>query len=139
MAQKRPDAVVYVYSGGLALGSALASRLAVPLFPLDVRYPLSRMMHAHPLTGPLFWPVKELLYRMTRPTPPSHKRKATIPPGITSIILADDRISTFRTMNKCLEMLNYAGIDRTRIQIATQRCGQKSRRLVDFEIQLSST
>jgi adenine/guanine phosphoribosyltransferase-like PRPP-binding protein len=127
-----PQAVIYVHSGGYAAGKTLSGQLKLPLLPLDIRYPLSRFMSRFPLLAPLCWLIKEVVYRLTRPSlspngfhlPALHRSR--------SVVLVDDRVSSFRTMTRCLEALETAGIERTDVIIVTKRCSNKSRHLVDY-------
>lgn len=126
-----PQAVIYVHSGGYTPGKALSQHLNLPLFPLDVRYPLSRFMSRVPLLAPLCWLVKEAVYRLTRPSVSGEIAPLPSLAAGHSVVLVDDRISSFRTMARCLELLADVGIDRSRIIVVTQHCSDKSRHLVD--------
>jgi adenine/guanine phosphoribosyltransferase-like PRPP-binding protein len=126
-----PQAVIYVHSGGYAAGKTLSDQLKLPLLPLDIRYPLSRFMSRFPLLAPLCWLIKEVVYRLTRPSLSRNGFRLPTLHRSRSVVLVDDRVSSFRTMTRCLELLKEVGIDRSRIIIVTEHCSDKSRHLVD--------
>lgn len=127
-----PQAVIYVHSGGYAAGKAMSDQLKLPLFPLDIRYPLSRFMSRFPLLAPLCWLIKEGVYRLTRPSLSRSRFSLPVLHRSRSVVLVDDRVSSFRTMTRCLENLKTAGIERTDVIIVAKRCSNKSRHLVDY-------
>ena len=127
-----PQAVVYVHSGGYAAGKTLSDQLTLPLLPLDIRYPLSRFMSRFPLLAPLCWLIKEVVYRLTRPSLSGEIAPLPSLADGHSVVLVDDSISSFRTMTRCLEALETAGIERTDVIIVTKRCSNRFRHLVDY-------
>ena len=129
-----PQAVLYVATGGHALGMALAEQLNVPLFSIDVRYPLSRFMEKFPILAPFCWLIKETLYRFTPPTLTTAASRNSLPAGLTRVILADDRVSSGRTLKAVLVHLKTTGIEKKHLRVVTWRCGENSRHLVDYVI-----
>jgi len=124
-------ALVYVKDGGRIPGLALAGELGLPAVGLDIRYPLSRVLHdAPPWLGIPLLAVKELAYRLTAPEPGRAAEEPLPPPG-TRVILFDDSASSGRTIRAALSLLAARGIPRDSVRVAVLRCGPRARPLVD--------
>jgi hypoxanthine phosphoribosyltransferase len=127
----RPSAVIFIRDGGELLGRSLARHLSVPAFGLDLSYPLRRRLDRLPL--PLraaLWPVKELVYRVTRPRlAPGALDDGT--PRADRAILVDDTASSGRTISAAVEALAARGIPRSALRVVVLRCGPRAKPLVD--------
>lgn len=124
-----PEIVVYVAEGGAAAGLAVAEELEIPSAALDLSYPATRFFRRFPpFLAAIAGPVKELLYRATRP-----KLNAR-PVGITAgarVALVDDSASTGRTLKAAAAALAEIGVKREMVSVAVLRCGKRARGLVD--------
>ncbi|MBN2801575.1 MAG: phosphoribosyltransferase [Deltaproteobacteria bacterium] len=139
-----PKGVVFIANGGRTAGVTLSKILGLPLFCVDIRYPLSRLMDRRNIFIKGFlWLFKELIYRVTTPErsgdcPGLLNQKEELPfkPG-ERVILVDDSVSSGRTIKMALVLLEEKGLLRGDIFIATQRCSRSSEELVDFLIDLN--
>jgi hypoxanthine phosphoribosyltransferase len=124
-----PRAVVYLRDGGRIAAEAVGSELGVPIHPLDVRYPLSRLIEGSPAPVEIaLLACKEIAYRLTRPR---HLPSGTsLPPPGTRIALLDDSASSGRTIATALRVLEERGVGRDLVEVAVIRCGPRARRLV---------
>jgi hypoxanthine phosphoribosyltransferase len=126
-----PEAVICVCEGGLVFGRALAERLRVQAIELDLRYPLRRRIDRFP--RPVRWilgPLKEIVYRATRPVPAPGPPFAL--PRLRRAVLADDSASSGRTLAAAVALLEARGLPRASLLIAVLRCGARARPLVDL-------
>lgn len=124
-----PEALVYVHSGGLHAATIIGGELGLPLYPLDLRYPLSRLSARFPAPfGALLWPAKEIVYRLTSPS--GYFTDTFLSPG-SRVALVDDSASSGRTLKKAIGLLASRGIRRADIFVAVLRCGHGSLREVD--------
>jgi adenine/guanine phosphoribosyltransferase-like PRPP-binding protein len=128
-----PTRVVYIETGGAALGKAIAHILGIPSIGIDIRYPYSRISSS--LIRFVLFPIKELLYRLSSPSI-----------GISSglcinsserIALVDDTASSGKTLRLALDRLSSLGISRDRIRIAVLRAGFGAEAVVDFTVESS--
>lgn len=125
-----PGAVFYVREGGAAVGRAIAGRLSVPAFGIDVRYPWRRAIDGLPAAlRPALWPLKELAYRALDPRPGRAGPDAF--PPFERAVLVDDTASSGRTLRVALEALRSRGIPREALRVAVIRCGPRARGQVD--------
>ena len=125
-----PERVVYIDRGGRALGRALATRFNVPANSLNIGYPLSRL--PHPLLYWMAFPIKEVVYRLTRPglvEPPT-----SFPLHLLTgekILLVDDTASSGKTLRIAFNLLASSGARAKDIRVAVKRAGPRVRALVD--------
>ncbi len=122
-----PTKVLYIASGGEALGRAIAAQLLVPVDALDICYPASRVT-AKPVRRAIF-PFKELLYRFTRPV--VNLKIKLHAASNERVVLVDDSAATGRTLRVALSTLKAAGIPRERVRTAVYRKGSGVAELVD--------
>ncbi len=103
--------------------------LQIPVIGIDVRYPHSRTMDRAPRAArPFLFAAKEILYRCTLPAPGPSPLPAHLP---TPLLLVDDRASSGKTLLVALDLLAAAGILRSDVLVAVERCGRRAAHLVD--------
>jgi hypoxanthine phosphoribosyltransferase len=128
-------AIAFLRRGGEAPARLIAEQLDLPLFPLDVRYPLSRLIErAPPAARPLLFLCKEAAYRLGSPVPAPGAVLAVPRPGPGErLLLVDDSASSGRTLAGALRLLAGRGWTRDRVRVAVLRCGPRARALVDVD------
>ncbi|MBN2341926.1 MAG: hypothetical protein JXR45_10560 [Deltaproteobacteria bacterium] len=126
---------MYLETGGRPLGQALGNSLGVPVFSLNIRYPLSRWMSRNPVAAPILWLVKEIMYKWTRPV---LKSPVDLPHTLSvPLVLADDRVSSLRTVNAALKTLAARGVTRSQVIVVTQRAGHRAVAGVDYIVEIA--
>jgi hypoxanthine phosphoribosyltransferase len=131
LAPFEPAAVIYLERGGALPGRAIARRLRIPWYPLEIHYPATGVLRSLPRPlGALAVPFKELCYRLTAPRP-ARRAAITLPPPDTRVVLVDDSASSGRTLRVALALLAARGFDRERVRVVVLRCGRRARGLVD--------
>ena len=127
------DAVIYIKNGGFIVGKAVADKLNLPLFGIDVRYPFSRRLDWFPnFVRPVLWPLKEILYRYGYPS--SNSEKSILPGKASRVLLIDDTASSGKTLRTAIKLLEDAGIKRKNIITAALRCGERAQDVVDYQM-----
>jgi hypoxanthine phosphoribosyltransferase len=100
---------------------------------LNIGYPLSRL--PHPLLHWMAFPIKEVVYRLTRPRLVDNPTAFPVHPLTgEKILLVDDTASSGKTLKIAFDFLITSGAHAKDIRVAVGRAGQRVRSLLDASV-----
>ncbi len=130
-AEFAPRSVTYLHSGGKEPGVVVSRFLELPLYRIDIRYPISRSLENASLPGKIAgMAVKELLYRTTEPE--VCPGGCSLPPAGDPTLLVDDSASSGKTLKLAIRTLAENGIEPRLVKTLVVRCGKGAQSMVDY-------